>query len=153
MLQLTGVYSSATEDLAHKNVGAFELLINNVADISILRQPSWWTVRRAISAAAALAGGLGITLIWIILLRNKVAERTAQLRSEIEERHRVEQHRVMEQERTRVAQDLHDELGVGLTQVSILGSLSKNPSLSTEMKNLYLDQLSEAARTLVTGLG
>jgi signal transduction histidine kinase len=30
--------------------------------------------------------------------------------------------------------------------------LAKTPSLSTEQKNLYLDQLSEAARRLVTGL-
>jgi signal transduction histidine kinase len=30
--------------------------------------------------------------------------------------------------------------------------LAKNPSLTTELKNLYLDQLSGAARTLVTGL-
>jgi signal transduction histidine kinase len=151
-VQLIGVYSSAIEDLAHKNLGAFELLVNNDMDISVLQQPPWWTVRRAIIVAATLAGGLGITLIWIILLRDKVAERTAQLRKEIEERHRVEQHRIMEQERTRVAQDLHDELGVGLTQVGILGSLAKTPSLSKEQKNLYLDQLSEAARTLVTGL-
>jgi signal transduction histidine kinase len=102
--------------------------------------------------AATLAGGLGITLVWIILLRKTVAERTVQLQKEIEERHRVEQRRIMEQERTRVAHDLHDELGVGLTQVGILGSLAKTPSLSTEQKNLYLDQLSAAARTLVTGL-
>jgi signal transduction histidine kinase len=152
LIQLIGVYSSATEDLAQNNLGAFELLVNKPTDISVLQQPPWWTVRRAITVAATLAGGLGITLIWIILLRHRVAERTAQLRKEIEERHRVEKHRILEQERTRVAQDLHDELGQGLTQVGILGSLAKNPSLTTELKNVYLDQLSEAARTLVTGL-
>ena len=152
LVQLIGVYSSATEDLAHGNVGAFELLVNSAKDISVLQQPPWLTLRRAIALMAALAGGLGITLIWIILLRNQVAERTAQLRKEIEERHSVEQHRIVERERTRVAQDLHDELGQGLTQVGILGSLAKNPSLTTELKNLYLDQLSGIARTLVTGL-
>jgi signal transduction histidine kinase len=152
LVQLIGVYSSAIESLAHKNLGAFELLVNNATDISVLQQPPWLTLRRAIALMAALAGGLGITLIWIIVLRNQVAERTAQLRKEIEERHTVEQHRIVERERTRVAQDLHDELGQGLTQVGILGSLAKNPSLTTERKNLYLDQLSEAARTLVTGL-
>jgi len=151
-LQLTGVYSSASEDLARANLDSFELLVNHAADIVVLQQPPWWTVRRAIIVAAVLAGGLGITLIWILLLRRTVEERTTQLQKEIEERQRVEQHRIMEQERTRVAQDLHDELGTGLTQVGILGSLAKNPSLSTERKNLYLDQLSEAARTLVTGL-
>ncbi len=152
LVQLIGVYSSAAENLAQNNLGAFELLVNDPTDISVLEQPSWWTVRRAITVAVTSAGGLGIALVWIMLLRNTVAERTVQLRKEIEERHRVEQRRIMEQERARVAHDLHDELGVGLTQVGILGSLAKTPSLSTEQKNLYLDQLSEAARTLVTGL-
>ena len=150
-LQLTGVYSSARE-FEGDNLDPFELLLNSPADILVLQQPTWWTVRRAISAAAILAGGLGITMIWILLLRRTVEERTAQLQNEIEERQRVEQHRLMEQERTRVAQDLHDELGTGLTQVALLGSLAKNPSLPTERKSLYLDQLSEAARALVTGL-
>jgi signal transduction histidine kinase len=151
-LQLTGVYSSAREDMARDNLDSFELFLNNAADISVLQQPPWWTVRRAITVATVLAGGFGITLIWIMQLRRKVEERTTQLQKEIEERQRIEQKRVMEQERTRIAQDLHDELGVGLTQVGILGSLAKNPALPTERKNLYLEQLSEAARTLVTGL-
>jgi signal transduction histidine kinase len=151
-LQLRGVYSSAGEDLIRDDLDSFELLLNYPADIVVLQKPPWWTVRRAIIVAAVLAGGLGIMMIWILQLRRKVDERTTQWQSEIEERQRVEQHRIMEQERTRVAQDLHDELGVGLTQVGILGSLAKNPSLSDERKNQCLEQLSEAARTLVTGL-
>ncbi len=151
-MQLTGIYSSAKVDLARDNLDSFELLLNNAADILVLRQPPWWTLRRAIIVAACLAGGLGVTLIWILLLRRQVEERTTQLKREIEERQRVEQHRIMEQERTRVAQDLHDELGTGLTQVGLLGSLAKNPALSADRKNHYLEQLSEAARTLVTGL-
>ena len=151
-LQLTGVYSSAQDDLDGESLDPFELLLSSPADILVLQRPSWWTVRRAITVVSTLAGGLGITIIWVLLLRRTVEERTAQLQKEIEERQRVEQHRVMEQERTRVAQDLHDELGTGLTQVALLGSLAKNPSLPIERKNLYLDQLSESARTLVTGL-
>jgi signal transduction histidine kinase len=58
----------------------------------------------------------------------------------------------MEEERSRVAQDLHDELGAGLTEVSILGSLAKNPAVSPEKKDLYLDQLTNAARALITEL-
>ena len=151
-VQLTGVYSSAREDLASDSLDTFELLLSTDANIVVLQQPPWWTVQRAIAVAALLAGGLAVTMIWIFQLRRKVEERTAQLQLEIEERQRVEQHRVMEQERTRVAQDLHDELGVGLTQVGLLGSLAKNPALSAERKNQYLDQLSDSARTLVTGL-
>jgi signal transduction histidine kinase len=151
-VQLTGVYSSAREDMASDSLDPFELLLNSDTDIFVLQQPPWWTVRRAITVAAVLAGGLGATMIWIVQLRRKVEERTVQLQMEIEERQSVEQRRMMELERTRVAQDLHDELGVGLTQVGLLGSLAKNPGLSTERKNLYLDQLSDSARMLVAGL-
>jgi len=151
-VRLAGIYSSAREDLTDDNLDPFELILNDPADIVVIQVPPWWTVRRAITVAALLASGLGITMVWVLQLRRKVEERTAQLQIEIEERQRVEQYRVMEQERTRVAQDLHDELGVGLTQVGILGSLAKNPALSTLQKDLYLDQLSEAAHKLVTGL-
>ena len=151
-LRLTGVYASENQNGISGSRYPFELLLNNASDIVVLQTPSWWTVRHALLLAGAFAGALGAAFIWITLLHRRVDERTKQLQQEIEQRQRVEQHRVMEQERARVARDLHDELGVGLTQVGILGSLAKNPSLSAERKNLYLDQLSEAARTLVTGL-
>src|SRR5439155_10527476 len=96
--------------------------------------------RKAITVVAILAGGLGVALVWITLLRRQVEERTAQLQKQIEERQLVEQRRVMEQERTRVAQDLHDELGAGLTEVGILGSLAKNPSVPVEERERYLER-------------
>jgi signal transduction histidine kinase len=81
-----------------------------------------------------------------------VALRTAQLKTEIEERQLVEQRRVMEEERTRVAQDLHDELGAGLTEVDILGALVQNPQIESEKKQGYLGELREVSRSLVAGL-
>src|SRR5206468_9118970 len=126
---------------------SFDLLLNSAADITVLRQPSWWTVRRALTAAGVLAGSLAMAFVWITLLRRKVEERTLQLQKQIEARQLVEQHRAMEQERTRVAQDLHDELGAGLTEVGILGALAKNPAIPVEKKEHYLDQLTQAARS------
>jgi signal transduction histidine kinase len=151
-LQLTGVYSSANESQGRASLYPFELLLNNAAGIIVLKQPSWWTVRRAIALAATLAGVLGIAFVWITLLHRKVEERTAQLQEEIEARQVVEQHRAIEQERIRVARDLHDELGAGLTEVGILGALAKNPAVPQEEQKRYLDQLTDSARALVTGL-
>ena len=151
-LQLTGVYSWAAEDRAGNSLNSFELLLNSDNGIVVLKRGPWWTVRRAITAAATLAGALGFAFIWITMLRRTVDERTAQLQRQIEKRQIAEQRRAMEEERMRVAQDLHDELGAGLTEVSILGGLARNPSIPEEKKHEYLDQITDAARSLVTGL-
>jgi signal transduction histidine kinase len=151
-LRLTGVYSSAQQEQGEGSDDSFELLVNSVADIIVLQQPSWWTVRHTISVISILAIGLGTAMIWITLLRRKVEERTAQLKQEIEERQLVEHRRVMETERSRVAQDLHDELGSGLTEMGLLGDLVNNPGVPPAEKQGYLVQLTDIARSLVTSL-
>jgi signal transduction histidine kinase len=151
-LQLTGVYFSVGGEPASGNLDAFELGLNSPADIRLLRQPPWWTLRRAVTIVAVLSAVLAIALVWITLLRRKVEKRTAQLQKQIEERQVVEQRRVMEQERTRVAQDLHDELGAGLTEMGLLGDLVKNPAVPPPEKQQYLGQMTDTARTLVASL-
>lgn len=153
-LRLTGVYASADEDQEHlgATVAPFELLLNSPAGVAVLQRPPWWTIRRAIIVIMALAGVLGGTFIWVALLRQKVEERTTQLKREIEERQLLEQHHAIEQERTRVAQDLHDELGAGLTEVSMLGSLANTSAVPDETKTRYLNQLTQTARSLVASL-
>ncbi len=128
------------------------LLIDGDGAIRVLARPSWWTAQHAMMVAALLACGLGMAFIWITLLRQKVESRTAQLRKEIQERQRVEQDQAIEQERTRVAQDLHDELGAGLTTVGLLGELIKNPATPHEKQAGYLEQITHSAYSLVTAL-
>jgi signal transduction histidine kinase len=151
-LAVMGVCAIGPADRLADSLNSFELLLESPAAVRVLKQPPWLTPQRALAIAGALAGGLIAALVWVSLLRRKVEERTRQLQKQIEARQRVEQRRVMEEERTRVAQDLHDELGAGLTEVSILGSLAKNPSIPAEKKDQYLDQLTDAARTLITEL-
>ena len=151
-LQLTGVYAGARDGQSGGGGGAFELLLGAPRDIVVLQRGPWWTLWHTIAVIGVLSGGLALTLVWVSLLRKTVAQRTAQLQREITERQLVEQHRAMEAERTRVAQDLHDELGAGLTEVTILTSLAKNPAIPPERKEGYLDQIGEAANSLVTGL-
>jgi signal transduction histidine kinase len=151
-LELTGVYFAVGGEQTGGNLDAFELKVNDPGDIRLLSQPPWWTVRRALAIVAVLAGVLAVALVWITLLRRKVEERTKQLQKQIEERQLVEQRRIMEQERTRVAQDLHDELGAGLTEMGFLGDLVKNPAVPAPEKQRYLGQMTDTARTLVTSL-
>ncbi|HEY4416784.1 MAG TPA: ATP-binding protein [Verrucomicrobiae bacterium] len=153
-LQLTGVYASTYGDEDHvgPHIAPFELLLNRAADIVVLQRPSWWTIRRAIIVLVALSGVLSATFIWVALLRRKVEQRTVQLKQEIEQRQLVEQNHAVELERTRVARDLHDELGAGLTEVGLLGSLANTAAIDTEAKNNYLNQITQMARSLVSSL-
>jgi len=151
-LQLTGIYSSVGENRQSANLVPFVLLLNGADAIRVLALPPWWTVRRAVVMACILVGALGVAFGWITVLRRKVDVRTAQLQKEIEARQLVEQHRAMEQERIRVAEDLHDELGVGLTQVGLLSSLARDASVPNEKRAACLEQLADSARGLVTSL-
>jgi signal transduction histidine kinase len=151
-LRLTGVYASEEPELGGAALYPFEILLNNGLGLVVLQRPPWWTVRRAIAVSTILAGVLLAAFVWITLLRRKVEQRTAQWQKEIEARQMVEQHRAIEQERTRVARDLHDELGAGLTELGILGELGNNPVIPAEEKGNYLQQLAALTRTLVTGL-
>lgn len=152
-LQLVGVYASASGNHIETSTDPFSLLlIDGAGAIKVLERPSWWTTKHALILAAVLAGILGMALIWIRLLRQTVELRTAELRKEIQERQRAEQDQAIEQERTRVAQDLHDELGAGLTAVGILGELVKNAATPSEKKAGYLEQITDSAHSLVAAL-
>ena len=130
----------------------FRVQLRSAADIHVLRAPPWWTLRRVLWIAA----GIGLVALaafsWVAVLHRQVAERTRQLERQIQERQRAERQRVIEQERTRVAQDLHDELGATLTEISMLGSLARTPSLPLETKERYLDQLTGVSRAVVATL-
>ena len=131
---------------------SFRILLRSPGDVVILRSPPWWNVKRVLWMAGALGFLALATSAWVAVLRRQVAERTQQLGKQIQERQRAERRREIEQERARVAHDLHDELGAGLTEVNMLSSLVKSPATSTEEKEQYLDDLARTAERMVTSL-
>ncbi len=152
-LALTGVYAAQGSNRAeNRDINWFDLLLNSPADVTVLEQPSWWTPRRAFTLVGTLAAVLLMAVGWITVLRHQVEKRTRTLEQQIQERERAEIQRAMAQERTRVAQDLHDDLGSGLTEISMLGERAQSPSIPTEQRHRYLDQMCATARQLVTAL-
>jgi signal transduction histidine kinase len=131
---------------------AFNIKLRSYSDVAVLTAPPWWTLKRVIWGAAAMGLAALMALAWVGVLHRQVKERTQQLEGQIQERQRAERRREIEQERARVAQDLHDDLGAGLTEVNILSSLVKSPTTSADEKERYLDTLSETARRMVTSL-
>ncbi len=131
---------------------AFSIKLRSAADVVLLSAPPWWTLRRVLWMAGALGFAALAAFGWVAVLRRQVAERTRQLEIQIQERQRAERRREIEQERARVAHDLHDDLGAGLTEVNMLSSLAKSPATSAGEKLRYLDDLAETARRMVTSL-
>ncbi|MFI5220930.1 MAG: two-component regulator propeller domain-containing protein, partial [Bacteroidia bacterium] len=63
----------------------------------------------------------------------------------------LEKDRAIEQERNRIAQDMHDELGSGLTKIAIMTEVAKK-EISAKKLSDELDEISENARDLVDNL-
>jgi len=152
-LELTGVYAAQGGNKAMgQSISAFELLLDSPGGIQVLARPPWWTLERLLFILGGLACVLAVTVLWITQLHRKVEARSAELELQIRERQRVEQQRIMEQERARIAQDLHDELGSGLTEVSMLGARARAAFASEDKRKNYLEQMAGKAQAMVAAL-
>ncbi|MFO1515257.1 MAG: two-component regulator propeller domain-containing protein, partial [Verrucomicrobiota bacterium] len=70
-------------------------------------------------------------------------------RAEVE---RLERLTVIERERTRVAQDLHDDLGAGLTEIGLAASLAQRPNTAPERIQNNLRQVADKSKEMVAAL-
>ena len=134
------------------DVAPFDLLLHSPADIEVLSQPSWWTLRRLLVIVGVLVCTLALLGLWITQLHRQVEERTAELATQIHNRQRVEHQRAMEQERARIAQDLHDELGSGITEISMLATVAGSASAPGNGQGGHLEEIGDRARQMVTAL-
>lgn len=151
-LDLTGVYSPQGKQAGGDAASGFELLLYSPTCIRVLATPPWWTLRRVLALAAILAASLCAVLVWNNQLQRKVLERGLQLETEIHNRQRAELQRTAEAERSRIARDLHDELGTGLTEMSLLASAGLGDSGNGEQHIGRFHAIAEKARGLVSGL-
>lgn len=65
---------------------------------------------------------------------------------------RLRQERLVEQERLRIAQDIHDDLGARITQISLLSGMSQNDPQLPEKARAVFDTISRMSRELVSAL-
>ena len=153
-LELTGIYVSLTAPrrIPGRQLGSFEILVSPADQVRIIARPPWWTLRRLLAVTGALFAVLILAALWITQLRRRVEERTEQLRHQISERERAEQQRIVQEERTRIAQDLHDDLGSSLTEISVLASAGqRSPATGGKAHDLFA-AIGEKSRRLVSSL-
>jgi two-component sensor histidine kinase len=98
---------------------------------------TWWF---AAAAAVFVLGAVGAVV-------RIVEKRKYQVRLQVAERQNA-----LEQERARIAQDLHDELGSLLTRISLLGGLLKADKDSPEQIETHAAKISQSANQTVRAL-
>ena len=99
------------------------------------RSPWFWGLVLAL-AAVVVTGGYRY-VVW------------QQLRREVA---RLESQRLLEHERVRIAQDLHDDLGARVTQISLVSGLAQGDPALPEKARGEFDTISGMARELVGAL-
>jgi signal transduction histidine kinase len=111
------------------------------AAVDLTIEPNWWeTAWFRVLAPLAAAGLLGGGVLLVLRRRHRRQIQHLQLQ------------RATERERARIAQDLHDDLGAGLTQISLNTAMAQNPSVPPALAGTLLDEIDQRSRTLVIAL-
>ena|GEM_PF-1185698 len=92
LVRLTGVCQMELAPYSElgKSQAAFSILLRNAADITLLQEPPWWTVGRALIVVGTLALVLLGAVVWIRMLHRRVEEKTSELRQEIADHEKTE---------------------------------------------------------------
>jgi signal transduction histidine kinase len=127
-----------------------------LAEVSVFGQPTGWgetllTLRVPVTLWARpwfLALVATITVVGAALSVRQVARQ--RLRRAISN---LQQQRALEQERLRIARDIHDDLGARATQISLLSALAESDSPFSEQEaRAQFDRIALVARDLVSAL-
>jgi signal transduction histidine kinase len=103
-------------------------------------QPFWktpWFWGIAVIAITAMIVGISRYFVWHRMRR---------------EMDRLKQQRALEQERLRIAHDIHDDLGARITQISLLSAMAQENHAFPEKARADFDKVSKMSRELVSAL-
>ena len=141
---MTVNYPKLTEGSYRFQIAGFDIYGNPTGprvSIAVLAPPPLW--RMAWFWGASCASILiMITAAWRYVAWRQMQREMVRLRSE----------RALENERLRIAQDLHDDFGARVTEISIASALAKKKPNLPETASADFDRISTLSRDLVTAL-
>jgi signal transduction histidine kinase len=127
-----------------------QILLRSPADVTVLRQPPWWTLSRLLWTLGIMTLILLAGLVWVVVLGHKVRQQTRI----IEEKVRCTS--VLE-ERDRIAREFHDTLeqelaGITIQLDAVEAQLNGPPEIVRRLlslaRNMSRRSLTEARRTV-----
>ena len=90
----------------------FHLLLASPGDVTVLRKPSWWTPPRILAAVGAVLLMALAAVLWVVVLRHRVAVQTEIIRRQLARE-------TLYEERGQIARELHDTLEQELAGISL----------------------------------
>ncbi len=140
---------SATYTLAGPGRYRFEVMAANNdgvwntdgASLEIEALPQFWETRWFLSSS-----GLAVLVTVAGVARHRVRRAWSRRLQQ------AEREQALERERARIARDLHDELGAGLTQIALLGELAGDDHTEPQEQRLHLETLKARSRQLTRSL-
>ena len=99
-------------------------------------ETTWFRATAVMSAAVLLGGG-------VLMASRRRYQRKLE---------RLQQQQALERERTRIAQDLHDDLGAGLVEINFGSELAQDPALGMNEVREHTREIGTRAKEMVTAL-
>lgn len=121
-VRLTGINQGESSSIGNAGGdepmgGLLELLLRNPGDVIVLQPPPWWNWKFTVAAVSFFAVVLGGSMVWIRLLRQRVEQRTRELRETMIKLRNETQVSATLAERDRLAGEIHDGLEQGLSAI------------------------------------
>ncbi|HEY1790143.1 MAG TPA: sensor histidine kinase, partial [Verrucomicrobiae bacterium] len=111
--------------------------LRDPADVVVLKRPPWWTLKRIAWLTTLSIFSLIGALIWVRMLRKRVAMRSKELQITIRRLEKEAQASTLLAERDRLAGEIHDSLEQGLTAIMMqLDSAEKHVENSPEARTI-----------------
>ena len=73
------------------SAASFEILLRDREDVRLLEAPPWWNTERAVSALGALTALILAAVVWVAVLRRRVARQTRIIRERLERERALEE--------------------------------------------------------------
>ena len=111
------------------------------AQVAFVLLPQFWQTWWFNSAAVIVT--LSAVALWARIFTKRRMQRRVRF---------LEQQHAIEKERSRIAQDMHDEVGAKLTKITFLGSVAKQRLGTREEAEQQIEKISQTARDLIGAL-